>query len=70
MVFKYDEKNMPNDAPEIFTYYGIRDRYETEQKARQKEEEKKARGGSETPEPPVRRQSFGSDCSRDMECYM
>ncbi|CAG7559898.1 unnamed protein product [Fusarium equiseti] len=42
MVFMYDEKNMPNDAPEIFTYYGIRDRYETEQKAKQKEEEKKA----------------------------
>ncbi|KAH7174631.1 uncharacterized protein B0J16DRAFT_375445 [Fusarium flagelliforme] len=70
MVFKDDEKRMPNDAPEIFTYYGIRGRYETEQKKKKKEEEKKARGRSETPEPPVRRHSFGSDCSRDMEYYM
>ncbi|KAJ4112522.1 hypothetical protein NW768_011689 [Fusarium equiseti] len=70
MVFKDDEKRMPKDAPEIFTYYGIRDKYETEQKAKKKEEEKKARGRSETPEPPVRRLSYASDCSRDMEYYM
>ena len=25
IVFEYNEKDMPDDAPEIFTYYGIRD---------------------------------------------
>ncbi|KAJ4003842.1 hypothetical protein NW752_011970 [Fusarium irregulare] len=70
IVFEYNEKDMPDDAPEIFTYYGIRDSYETEQKAKQEAGERKARGLPETPEPPVRRLASYSACSRDMEYYM
>lgn len=68
--FVYVGVEIPKDAPFKFTYYGIRDNYEIEQKAKQKEEEKKARGRSATPEQPVRRLSVASTCSRDMEYYM
>ena len=70
MVFQHDKKNMPHDAPAIFTYYGIRSSYGWEQKEKQKEELKKVRGRSETPEPHARRDSFNSVCSRDMKYYM